>query len=98
MTVDVLALTKECIRFGVEPCLHSTYESAHRLLNALPCYLPRLNLAGDLIELNVSVRRCHSSVWSLDMGAYHFTGSFESCVTRIAQRCVPQVRSEVTNG
>lgn len=93
--VDIEALHAQCVRWEVEWHPMSSLDSAHRLLAKLPTAVARLGQLGDVVELQVVARRCFGSVWTCAVGGKtECQGSFENCVTKIAQHCIPPAKSE----
>lgn len=77
-SVDVISLLDQCHRWSVTPHPSSMLMSAHWLLARMPTD-PRINLqwaTGDLWQLSIS-------------GKLIQAGSFEDCVTALAQRYSP---------
>jgi hypothetical protein len=76
MPVNVEALVRQCIRFKVTPCLHSSERSAHLLLRALNP------------EPGTVLQWAQGDEWQLEQhGRIAHAGSFEDCVTELAIRC-----------
>jgi hypothetical protein len=85
--IDIEGLVRQCLRYSVEPCLHSSFENAHRLQAVLPCSVHKLGQLGDPIEL----RWNFGNRYTLTVGdRIHYCGPFENCVTRHAQLCEPR--------
>lgn len=76
MSVDVLALVNQCLRWKAEPDPCSSQTSAHRLLERMP------------IDQRVSLEWAVGLEWQLAIGGkLIYAGSFEDCVTALAARC-----------
>lgn len=87
MTVDVLALTQQCIRCGVTPDPASTLVSAHALLKKLPS---EIYVRASVPHMRVELSWLCDNLWTATIGNITArTGSFEDCVTAISERCNP---------
>lgn len=78
MSVDVVPLMYQCIRWNTSRDSGSTLVCAHALLEALP------------IDWRTDLQFAMGQVWQLAFdGTVIVTGSFEDCVTQLATRLDP---------